>query len=205
MTTNIHFILDRSGSMDSFIQDTIGGFNSFIRSQKEINTDKCIFSLYQFDHDYQVIYTDKDIKEVEDLNEHTFVPRGTTALYDAIGRTINNVSQNKYNNDDKIIIVILTDGIENSSVEYSNKSISKLIKKYDTNNNWSFVFLAANQDAIISAGKLGIRGKSSMTFSQNSEKIHQCYSNLSSAVKRVRMTPIITKMLFTDEEQSNAQ
>jgi uncharacterized protein YegL len=201
MATHIHFILDRSGSMDDCLDDTIGGFNSFLRSQQELVTsDKCTLSLYQFDHEYEVVYQEKDIKDVQRLDRTTFVPRGNTALYDAIGLTVKSVSQLKYNSDDKIVIVILTDGFENMSKEYNQSSISRLIKEYDAKENWSFVFLAANQDAILAATKVGISQHSAMNFSQTPASVQKCYANLSSAIHRQRTTPGHSKVLFTEEE-----
>lgn len=203
-TTHIHFLLDRSGSMDNCLDDTIGGFNSFIRNQKDNKIDNCSFSLYQFDHQYTIVYTNKPIEEVEPLNKQTFVPRGNTALHDAIGRTIKTVAEYKYEKEDKIVIVILTDGFENSSREYNSVSISNLITKYDQLPEWSFVFLAANQDAITTAGNLGISHQSAMQFSQKSGKIQDCYTSLSQAFIRLRETPGNCKFLFTQEEQSSA-
>jgi len=203
-TTHIHFILDRSGSMENCLDDTIGGFNSFIRSQQDNKNGNCSLSLYQFDHEYITVYTNKPIEEVENLDNNTFVPRGNTALHDAIGRTIKTVNEYKYDKKDKIVIVILTDGFENSSREYNSTTISKLITKYDQLPEWSFVFLAANQNAITAAGSLGISPQSAMQFAQKSGKIHQCYTNLSQAFIRLRETPGKSKFSFTQDEQSSA-
>ena len=133
INTYIHFILDRSGSMYEIIHDTIGGFNSFIKQQKDnMNKDYEIldnngnsikqktniyFSLYQFDHVYRICYKNKIISDVEDLNYDTFIPRGQTALFDAIGITVSKIK--KINEDDNIIVVILTDGEENCSKKYT--------------------------------------------------------------------------------------
>ena len=141
MKTDIHFVLDRSGSMWDILNDTIGGFNQFVSSQQDDPNGECYLNLYQFDHEYQIVYQNKNIKEVELLNKETFQPRGNTALLDAIGRTIssipnkklenNNIENNNNENDnnkDKIIFVILTDGEENSSKEFSYNTISKMIE-----------------------------------------------------------------------------
>ena len=109
--TDITIILDRSGSMESVKTDTIGGFNSFLSEQQKV-TGEASLSLVQFDDQYEVVYLDKDINSADKLTEATFQPRGMTALYDAIGRTINSVGQRlsstpENERPDKVIFVIL--------------------------------------------------------------------------------------------------
>ncbi len=156
MSTRIFVVLDKSGSMEECRSDTIGGFNSFIRKQKKLNADSAFLSLYQFDHEYFITYQNVPIEQVPELTFETFEPSGQTALLDAIGKTITNV---EHQTDDSIIIVIITDGEENSSNTYRSKEqINQMIKqKQDL--GWEFVFLGANQDAIQSAGQLGIGGQ----------------------------------------------
>lgn len=206
LRTHIHFILDRSGSMESCLDDTIGGVNSFLRSQKELkDSGECTISLYLFDHEYTPLYTEINIQEAKELDRTTYVPRGHTALHDAIGKTVLNAAQCKYDPTDKIVIVILTDGFENNSREFNSKSISALIKKYDALDNWSFVFLAANQDAITTAGGLGIAAGGTMNYVQSDVGVRKCYNNLSAAMSRHRgATPAVSassKIAFTDEER----
>lgn len=217
INTYIHFILDRSGSMYEIIHDTIGGFNSFIKQQKEnITKDYDIldnngnsikqktnikFSLYQFDHEYIIDYENKPITEVEELNLTTFLPRGQTALLDAIGMTIKTIKKKK--KDDNIIVVILTDGEENSSKEYSKEHINKLITE-KRKDGFEFVFLGANQDAIKSAGRLGISQNSAMTYSANKKNVNACFRGLSDAIERTYSTPQAAgrRINFTQEERT---
>ena len=199
-TTQIHFILDRSGSMYEILNDTIGGFNSFIQSQKNDQNGECFMNLYQFDHEYTVSYQNKSIKEVEMLNEDTFIPRGRTALLDAIGRTINCVSIDKEINN---IVVILTDGQENSSREFTYKQITKMIKKKE-NIGWKFVFLGANQDAIETAAGLGINQNSAMTYSQTPHNVNACFRGLSDAISRTRSGED-EEITFTENERENSR
>lgn len=195
MTTQIHFILDKSGSMESCRADTIGGFNSFVRRQRELNADNCIMSLYQFDNLYEVIYKNKNIKEVPELSYESFQPNGMTALLDAIGITINNIVQNN----DNIIVVILTDGEENSSENFRKNQINDLIKaKKDS--GWEIVFLGANQDAIKEAENLGIGGQSALTYSAEGHGTSNAFACLSDAISRSRSTPM-AKIAFTPEER----
>ena len=140
MTTQIHFVLDRSGSMNTIVNDTIGGYNSFVNSQKKETTDgKCTMSLYQFDHEFETVYENMDIKEVPPLDTKTFVPRGSTALLDAMGTVIRNVGDI----DGKGILVFLTDGEENASSKFTKEHIFDLIKAKEKE-GWAVVFLGAN-------------------------------------------------------------
>lgn len=217
INTYIHFILDRSGSMYEIINDTIGGFNSFLKQQKDnINKDyelidnngnnikqktNIYFSLYQFDHEYIISYENKNITEVEELNKSSFIPRGQTALLDAIGITINNIKINNIN--DNIIVVILTDGDENCSKEYTHKQINNLITK-KRKENIEFVFLGANQDAIKSAQNIGISANSAMTYSTNKKSVKACFNGLSAAIERTYSSPYKSDRCinFTDKERS---
>lgn len=151
------FILDRSGSMDSCREDTIGGFNAFVREQREFGGT---LTLVLFDHEYQVVYKEKPIGDVEPLTAETFVPRGSTALLDAIGRTIKNTKSAKPT------VVILTDGHENCSREYTKAHIKDLVNQC-TKDGWTFVYLGANQDAFAEAGALGIAPATTLNYDAN--------------------------------------
>jgi uncharacterized protein YegL len=200
MTTHIHFILDRSGSMWEINDDTIGGFNSFIEEQKKNNDNECYMSLYQFDHEYQIIYKNKKISDIENLNNDTFIPRGQTALFDAIGRTVNNIINEE---NVKNIVVILTDGFENASNEFTHNNINTLIKNKEKE-NIEFVFLGANQDALKTASNLGINTNSAMTYAQTPENVRACFSGLSSAISRTR-SGSTEQISFTKVERNNSK
>jgi len=210
MNTYIHFVLDRSGSMWETLTDTIGGFNSFINSQKNDENGECYMSLYQFDHEYEIVYQNKEIKDVEILTEQTFIPRGQTALLDAIGRTIicidrclSNSENSENSENSNIIVVILTDGYENSSKEFTHSKITKMIDSKNKN-GWKFVFLGADQDAIKTATTLGINQNSAMTYAQTPQNVRACFSGLSSAVMRARSGES-SNICFTEDERMNSQ
>jgi hypothetical protein len=148
------FILDRSGSMETCQDDTIGGFNAFLSEQKALGGT---LTLVLFDHEYQVLYERKPIGDAEPLSRDTFVPRGSTALLDAIGKTIKTVTSNNPT------VVILTDGQENSSKEYTKAHIKDLIEQ-KTKDGWTFVYLGANQDAFAEAGGLGISPAATVNY-----------------------------------------
>ena len=152
------FILDRSGSMETCWDDTIGGFNSFLAEQQK---DGGTLTLIQFDHEYELFYANKPITEVEPLTRETFKPRGSTALLDAIGRAIKECKTQTIPT-----IVILTDGYENASHTYSKPHIKDLIEERQKD-GWTFVYLGANQDAFAEAGALGIAPAATMTYDVN--------------------------------------
>jgi hypothetical protein len=178
--TDIIVVLDRSGSMASIGEATVSGFNSFVKEQKAAEGD-AFLTLVQFDNQYEVNYKEKHVKKVEDLvYGETFVPRATTALHDAIGRTIN---ETKTEND--VVFVIITDGFENSSREFDGKAINKLIEE-KKKSGWNFLFLGANQDAIKTGTDLGISASNSMTFNTNSSSVNAFYSNVSGKLSSYR-------------------
>ena len=166
-----YFILDRSGSMESMIDDTIGGFNAFVSSQKQLGGT---MSLYLFDNEFDTIYEDLPISDVQLLTKATFIPRGGTALLDAIGKVIkniNNIAANTiyidiFQEAAHIQIIIMTDGFENSSKIYTSQHIKDLIQIH-SQKGWDFMYLGANQDSILEASKLGINPHQTLDFNSN--------------------------------------
>ena len=152
------FLLDCSGSMESCWDDTIGGFNSFVNDQKQFGGT---LTLIQFDHEYNLIYENKPIEDVEPLTRETFKPRGSTALLDAIGRAIKEIHTKTIPT-----YVILTDGYENASNKYTKAHIKDLIGERQKD-GWQFVYLGANQDAFAEAGSIGIAPCCTMNYDAN--------------------------------------
>ena len=166
--TRIAIVLDRSGSMESCKESTVAGFNEFIRAQKEIPGEATV-KLVQFDDQYETVF-DKPLKECPELTQNTFVPRGSTALLDAQGRTIVELGQElaalpESERPSKVIVVTLTDGLENASKEYNLDKIGAMIREQRDKYNWDFVFLGANQDAIATAAAMSIPLPSAMSYS----------------------------------------
>lgn len=146
MATRV-FILDRSGSMEACRADTIGGYNAFVDSQKD---QSGTMTLILFDHEITTLYEKTPIADVKPLDVTSFVPRGSTALLDAIGHVL------KLELPRDTAVIVLTDGDENSSVKYTASHIKDLIQMREKTDGWSFVYLGANQDTITNASKLGI-------------------------------------------------
>ncbi len=179
-------IIDRSGSMDAIKDDAIGGFNSFLESQKR-DEGTASLTLVLFDNEYLVPINNEDIRQVPPLNEETFVPRGSTALLDAVGQTIDDVGRRLAETKEElrpetVIVAILTDGEENSSRRYSRSKIKKMIEHQSNVYSWEFVFLAANQDAFAEAESIGIKRESVADFEADSLGVARIFRFMSEEV-----------------------
>jgi uncharacterized protein YegL len=166
------FLLDRSGSMQSCVDDTIGGFNAFVDSQKSFGGT---MTLCLFDHEFDIVYDKVPIDQVVPLTKETYMPRGGTALHDAMGQVL------KMNLSDDTMVIILTDGEENSSNKYTAAHVKDLV---DTK-PWKFVYLGANQDAVLTAQGLGIN--TSMDY--DTSKTPELFRALSATVTRYSQDP----------------
>lgn len=189
--TAIVVVLDRSGSMHTCRTDTIGGFNSFVRAQKELSVGglDATLSLVQFDDQYEENYMSKDIHKVPALNDSSYVPRGHTALHDAIGKSIVSLGEKlsklpESARPGKVVFVIITDGQENASKEYKVERIKELIEQQQKDYQWNFVYLGANQDAIVAAEKFGIAKESAANYDVTNT--HHAYASLSSNIGTMR-------------------
>jgi hypothetical protein len=183
-------VVDRSGSMQSITTDAIGGFNAFLDAQKA-EPGAARLTLVLFDHEYKVVHESADIQSVPPLNEKTYEPRGTTALLDSLGRTIDDTGKRlaampENERPRKVIVAILTDGMENASQHYSYEKISVMITHQRDVYNWDFVFLAANQDAIAEAGKLSIGAENAVAFAATAHGVREAYTTMSDRVSASR-------------------
>lgn len=204
--TDITIVLDRSGSMESVKSDTIGGFNSFLKSQQENETEASL-SLVQFDDQYETLYIDKDIRQAEKLSERSFEPRGMTALFDAIGRTINSVGERlaalSEERPDKVLMVIMTDGLENSSKEFSAATVSKMINRQRNVYSWEFMFIGANQDAVLSAKEIGIAPAASITYAANSVGTNLVFEQMAMKIDNYRRSGSSSDLEFNEEDRQS--
>jgi len=188
--TEIICVIDRSGSMGSIKDDAIGGFNSFLEAQQKLPGEASL-TYVQFDQCYEVVHENKPLQDVPLLDEQTYVPRGTTALLDAIGKTITDVGKRLSNTSEeskpeKVIMVILTDGQENSSREYRLSGIKDMITHQKEKYLWEFMFLGANQDAFEEAAMLGIDKGSTISFDANSRGVFMAYNSINKTVSAYR-------------------
>jgi Mg-chelatase subunit ChlD len=189
---HIYFLLDRSGSMNAMAEDVIGGFNSFLASQRADGPD-ALLTLVQFDsHDpHEVLADAVAITQAAELTRATFVPRGGTPLYDAMGHLVADATiraeQRRASGQaaESILFVTFTDGMENQSREYSRAKIRELITKREAD-GWSFVYLGANQDSYAEAGDVGFRSGNIQNFAPDGQGSREALSSLSSGVLRRR-------------------
>lgn len=195
-TTNplhIYFLLDRSGSMESIRADVIGGFNTFLAEQKAVGGDEPIFTFVQFDTQdpQETIYSAEPLSNVADLDVNTFIPRGGTPLYDAMGAIIMNAKIRAETRADlgapteDIVMVTFTDGGENQSVSYDKTKIFDLVKDLEAK-GWTFVYLGANQDSYGEAGAIGYAAGSTQNYLADALGTQTAYHSLSSNMTNLR-------------------
>jgi len=202
--TDITIVLDRSGSMASVAADTIGGFNQFLADQRKIEGSAAI-TLHQFDNEFETVIKAQDIQTAPNLTTTTFVPRGNTALFDAIGRAIIDTgtrieSTPENGRPEKVVFVIVTDGHENASKEYDRPKVFEMLTHQREKYAWEFVFLGANQDAIKTAAGLGVSGSNSMTYAGNRVGTAAAVAAVSANLGSLR-TNRVKSMAFTDADR----
>jgi len=183
-------IIDRSGSMQTLKDDAIGGFNSFLDDQKKL-PGSAQLTLVLFDDEYLKIHDALNIQDVPPLTSESYTPRGTTALYDAIGKTVNEVGKRladtpEHERPNKILVCILTDGHENASTEFTSEKIAEMIDHQKTKYSWEFMFLAANQDAVLTAKTMNIDADHAISFDATRRGMRFSMGSISDISKRIR-------------------
>ena len=183
--TEMVFIIDRSGSMGGLESDTIGGFNAMLKEQQAVEGEAVVTTVL-FDDRYDLLHDRIDIKAVAPLSNKDYTVRGSTALLDAVGKTINKIrSAQKSTAEDyqaeKVMFVIITDGLENASHKYSAVQIKEQIELQKKKYGWEFIFMGANMDAISEAGRIGINADRAMNFQADAHGIGVAF-NMWSAV-----------------------
>ena len=188
--TEIVAILDRSGSMERLTNDTIGGFNSFLKEQKEI-PGEAVLTTVLFNESYLLLHDRRDIKKIKPITNKDYVAKGRTALLDAMGKTINDIGLKLHNTPEedrpcKVIFFIITDGEENSSVEYSNEKVKGMVELQRNTYSWEFIFLGANIDSFSVAGSMGISTKNAFDIAGDGESMFMAQKSMSVAVGNIR-------------------
>lgn len=206
--TDIVFLLDKSGSMESVYSDTLGGVNTFITKQQE-DKEETVFSLYQFATHVETIYVNKKMADVAELTKETYIPDGySTALLDAIGKVIEETGARFKNMkaDDrpsKVIFIIQTDGLENDSHIYHRDSIKDMIEHQESKYSWKFIFLGAGLDAYAQAQTLNISTHNSLNYTNNSRGIDLMYNSLTTSIsqmKKMDQTAYVSATTFSAED-----
>ncbi|MCD7884168.1 MAG: VWA domain-containing protein [Lachnospiraceae bacterium] len=188
--TELVFILDRSGSMGRLTSDTIGGFNSMIEKQKA-EPGEAVVTTVLFDNRYEVLHDHVPLAEIKPMTSKEYFARGTTALLDAVGMTINTIGARlnatpEAERPGKVIIVITTDGLENASHEYSRAQVKDMITHQQEKYSWNFLFLGANMSAVKEAGNLGIDADFARTYTASSVGTHRLFAGVSATMSAMR-------------------
>lgn len=173
-------IVDKSGSMNGMESDTIGGFNSMLDKQRKMDVATDVTTV-MFNNTHEFIHERKRLSEIKNLNDVDYRPGGATALLDAVGLTVDKVTE-YYQVDEprnKVIVAIITDGLENASQKYNKQLIKKLIsaKKEE---GWEFIFLGANIDAVAEADSIGITSDRVVQYKQTNEGVRKNFDAISS-------------------------
>ena len=201
--TDITMVIDRSGSMQSIQSDAEGGINSFIEQQKQ-EPGEANVTLVQFDSDYEFVHSGVPIRQVPAFK---LVPRGSTALLDAVGRAINETGARLAATDEAqrpglVVFVIVTDGEENSSREFTRDQIRTMVEHQQSAYKWQFTFLAANQDAFAAGGSMGIAQDGIAAYSMG--KVRGSWDAAAKKMSRMRKAAgegAAVDNKFTDEER----
>jgi Mg-chelatase subunit ChlD len=206
--THITVILDRSGSMEAILEDIIGGFNTFLR-QQQAEQGTATLTLVQFDSQapYEVIHGFKPIGEIPPLTRETYVPRASTPLLDTLGRGIIDLERNLAGLADaarptKVVMIVVTDGQENSSQEFSRVQVEMMIKDKTAKNDWQFVFVSADLAAIGDAAAVGIAPDSTLLFEKSGEGSAKVWNSLSARTSDYRSSRK-QKMEFEEEDRKS--
>lgn len=189
--TEIICLLDRSGSMAGLEKDTIGGFNSFIERQDSLEGE-ALLTVVLFDDKYEILWNGIPANKARLTRKNYFV-RGSTALLDAVGRTILDVGYrlsitSKESKPSHVIVVITTDGMENSSREFTYEKVKALIKHQKEKYGWEFIFMGANIDAIKEAGSMGISENNAYNFEASKMGVETMYNTVCEWVLEKRTT-----------------
>ena len=191
--TELVFILDRSGSMSGLEEDTIGGYNSLLKKQKAEPGEATITTVL-FDDQYELLHDRINLKGISPITDKEYFVRGSTALLDAIGRTVDKIGNaQKHTADDeraeKVMFVITTDGMENASREYNYDKIKAMIERQKEKHGWEFLFIGANIDAVETASKFGISADRAADYHADGKGTATMYEAVAQTVCCVRAAP----------------
>lgn len=194
--TEMVFILDRSGSMGGLESDTIGGFNSMIKKQRE-EEGEAVVTTVLFDNLIETLHDRVPLPDVPELTDKDYFVRGCTALIDAIGSTVDHVSRiHKYIRPEdvpgKVVFVITTDGLENASREYTADRVRKMIEERKKD-GWEFLFIGANIDSVTTASSFGIDAEHAVDYRADAQGTRVLYSAVGSAISGLRKCKAVPK------------
>lgn len=189
-TTELVFILDCSGSMAGYEEDTIGGFNAMMEKQKRLTGDAYV-STVLFSNNSRVLHDRVPLGEVQPLTAEDYCVGGSTALLDAVGGAIHHIGNiHKYARKEDVpahtMFIITTDGMENASHTYSSRKVKEMIRRQEEKYGWEFIFVAANIDAVETAEHMGIRRERAANYTQSKKGTESLFSAVGNAVACMR-------------------
>jgi hypothetical protein len=188
MKTLLCLIIDRSGSMTGKEEDVVGGVNNFITDQQKL-PDPAVIELIRFDHEYDVFQPACDLKDAQPLKREDYIPRGSTALLDAVGRTLGSLDEVwAKHQPDRAIVVIITDGHENASREFTKSKIKAMIETREASGKWAFLYFGADAAAFAEAGGIGISMTNTASYSNTSIGTQSAYGAMGQSVTNMRRT-----------------
>jgi hypothetical protein len=212
--TYIIFVIDRSGSMSSIKADMIGGFNSFIKAQRDANIGDCRVFAYQFDTEYSTIFENLDVNKVPDLTDKTYQPRGGTALYNSLGKTITDIGAKlaalpESERPEKVLVVTITDGEDNSTldnfrdaVKYTADVVKGMVTHQTEAYKWDFAYIGANQDAWAVGGSMGV--SNNLNYVADSHGTAMAFQNLTKSTLSYRSAPKAAFAFQPEDEDETA-
>ncbi len=188
--TELVFVLDRSGSMSGLERDTIGGFNSMLARQREL-PGACVVTTVLFDNRCELLHDRIDLRAVRPMSAREYRVGGSTALLDAMGMAIDKAVAAQRNTAEeyraaRVVFVIITDGEENASREYTLAQVKGLIERQKSKYGWEFIFLGANIDAVASAARFGIDARRAADYVPDSQGTQLNFSAMSDALTAFR-------------------
>lgn len=183
-------ILDRSGSMQNLAEDTIGGYNAFLEKQRKEPGEAEVTTVL-FDDKYEKITDAVALKDAPELTSKEYYARGTTALLDAVGRTVTGALGQMEQKGvcpakRRVIVLIMTDGLENASTEYDKASVKALIEGTTNDYHWNYIFMGANMDSVAEASSIGIQPRHAANYSANRSGIEGSFALMDAAAREVR-------------------
>ena len=189
-TTELVFILDRSGSMAGLESDTVGGFNAMIEKQKR-QEGKCYVSTVLFNTESTVLHDRLELRNIPKMTEKQYSVGGGTALIDAIGGAVRHIGNiHKYARPEDVpehtVFVITTDGMENASHLFSSAEVKQMIERQKKKYGWEFLFIGANIDAAETAERYGIDRSRAANYNADCKGTEILYDTVCEAVKNVR-------------------
>jgi uncharacterized protein YegL len=184
-TTRILVVQDKSGSMGDRRKETISGFNEYLEGLQEDKSDKAYLTLIQFDTSSKTVYEAMPVDKVEPLSNRTYVPMGGTALLDAVGQGLTSLER-QMNEGDRALVVIMTDGEENSSWNWSRSKVQSKISELEEEDRYTFVFMGAGKNAWTGGDMLGLRRQQSVFYGESAHTHSLAYAGLSGMTSGLR-------------------